>query len=279
MLDFVDEMTGFGAGAGTVTANSNTLMKSVDGGKTWSQVYSFDSNVTLQAISFLDERSGWALLSSQGSLSIVRTANGGRTWTTAAPRLPIQDTLSDRPLFYFFDLRNGLVADINKQGLLQMHTDDYGATWQIQSRKPLTVSPSGLLTYIFPKEGWYVPRNAAGEPIEIYRMTDGTNLYPVGKIEKSSKDLDQIPAAVSFTSRKRGVLLTESPAAGGAASWHLWETVDSGKTWIDHLFPAGVQISDTNLHMTFSDSNHGWITTSSGILRTEDGGNNWTWLD
>jgi photosystem II stability/assembly factor-like uncharacterized protein len=193
--------------------------------------------------------------------------------------LPIQDTLSDRPLFSFFDIRNGLLADNNKQGLLQMHTEDFGATWQIQPRKPLTSSPSAMLTYIFPNEGWYVPRNSAGEPIVIYRMTDGKNWYPVGKIGKNGKELDQIPAAVAFTSRKRGVLLTSSPAASGTAVWHLWETVDNGKSWIDHLFPAGVQINDTNVRMTFSDSNHGWITTSSGMLRTEDGGNNWIWLD
>jgi photosystem II stability/assembly factor-like uncharacterized protein len=204
--------------------------------------------------------------------------DGGRSWVPAASKLPFPDNRSGLPLFHFFNLQNGLAADSNPQGLLQIRTNDYGATWQVQERKPLPGSAERLLTYIFPKEGWYVPRNQAGAAIEVYRMTDGANWYKISMIDKG-KEMNEVPVALTFTSRKRGLLLTKSPVAGGAAAWHLWESVDSGKTWIDHTFPADLQLNDPQVRMTFADSNHGWLATPQGTLRTEDGGNNWTWLD
>jgi photosystem II stability/assembly factor-like uncharacterized protein len=277
IVNFVDELTGFGIGG----SDPNALWKTADGGSTWSQVFRFDSGVTPAAISFIDDRLGWALASAKGSrdTSLLRTSDGGLTWNTATQQLPGVDALTGQLSLKFFDIRNGRADDINEKGWLQRHTSDSGKAWQATGREPLPGKPDGLLTFLFPMEGWYVPRNTVGEPIEIFRMTDGKTWYLAGKIEKSDKNLGQIPAAIAFTSRKRGVLLTEGPVAGGTAAWHLWETVDGGKTWIDHLFPAGVQLDSANVRMTFSDSNHGWIATSTGMLRTEDGGNNWAWLD
>jgi photosystem II stability/assembly factor-like uncharacterized protein len=97
------------------------VLLSDDGGKTHRQARSVPVSATLTAVSFVDDRQGWAV----GHAGvIIHTADGGETWT-----LQRSDVREDRPLFgvHFFDAGHGVAVGLWS---LVITTSDAGATWQ-----------------------------------------------------------------------------------------------------------------------------------------------------
>ena len=75
---FVDKSHGW-----TLNAKSNSLLATSDGGQLWSLVGPIPSTQGVMGFQFVTTEIGWALPSdAQGRQSIVKTEDGGRTWTT-----------------------------------------------------------------------------------------------------------------------------------------------------------------------------------------------------
>ena len=92
-----------------------------DAGKTFRQAAKMPIPSTLTAVSFADDKQGWAV-GHWGA--IVHTSDGGETWQVQ--RL---DTQEDRPLFsvHFFSATEGIAVGLWS---LVLKTQDGGKTWQ-----------------------------------------------------------------------------------------------------------------------------------------------------
>lgn len=91
-----------------------------DAGKTFRQAAKVPVSSTLTAVSFADDKNGWAI-GHWGA--ILHTADGGETW--AVQRL---DSQEDRPLFsvHFFNAQEGVAVGLWS---LVLRTRDGGKTW------------------------------------------------------------------------------------------------------------------------------------------------------
>lgn len=97
------------------------VLLSDDEGRSFRQAAKVPVASTLTAVSFADDRNGWAV-GHWGA--ILHTADGGESWTVQ--RL---DTREDRPLFsvHFFNAREGVAVGLWS---LVLRTRDGGRTWE-----------------------------------------------------------------------------------------------------------------------------------------------------
>lgn len=139
------------------------VLLSDDGGKTFRQAKHGPISAKLNAVSFVDERHGWAV-GHWGA--ILATEDGGETW-----QLQRTDTSTDQPLFavHFDDARNGVAVGLWS---LVLTTSDGGAHWNPVS---LPAPPEGgkadrnlLGIFSDAKGAWYV----AAERGMILRSVD-----------------------------------------------------------------------------------------------------------
>jgi len=61
---------------------TNSLLSTSDGGQHWSTVGPIPSTQGVMGFQFVTTEIGWALASEAGGEPIVKTENGGQTWTT-----------------------------------------------------------------------------------------------------------------------------------------------------------------------------------------------------
>jgi photosystem II stability/assembly factor-like uncharacterized protein len=60
----------------------NSLLSTSDGGQHWSTVGPIPSTQSVMGFQFVTTEIGWALASEAGGEPIIKTENGGQTWTT-----------------------------------------------------------------------------------------------------------------------------------------------------------------------------------------------------
>lgn len=103
------------------------VLLSDDQGATFRQAKSVPVSSMLTAVSFIDDRHGWAV-GQWGA--ILATDDAGETW-----RIQRLATNEDRPLFsvYFFDAKRGVAVGLWS---LVLTTDDGGRTWVQRTLEP-----------------------------------------------------------------------------------------------------------------------------------------------
>jgi photosystem II stability/assembly factor-like uncharacterized protein len=124
-------------------------LKTTDGGATWREgqieqvTGTPPASAQLRAVSFVDERRGWAV--GTGG-AVFATTNGGRTWRALA-------TPTDVDLFdvKFFDTSEGWAVG---GGGTVLHTIDGGATWRVEMSG--TTHPLESLCFVERTRGWAV---------------------------------------------------------------------------------------------------------------------------
>jgi photosystem II stability/assembly factor-like uncharacterized protein len=98
-----------------------TVLLSDDDGKTFRQAAAVPVSSMLTAVSFSDDKNGWAV----GHWGVIlNTSDGGEHW-----RIQRTDTREDRPLFsiHFFDRQEGIAVGLWS---LVLATHDGGKTWE-----------------------------------------------------------------------------------------------------------------------------------------------------
>ncbi|HVJ27556.1 MAG TPA: YCF48-related protein [Vicinamibacterales bacterium] len=115
---------GFAVAAGrtnpgdTVRPLTRALYRSDDGGQSWRTILLRETGRNIIAADFTDDVTGVAI-----SDSILRTTDGGETWTSSASPAAMTS-------IRFFNSRDGIIVGFNN---LILRTSDAGATWQRDS--------------------------------------------------------------------------------------------------------------------------------------------------
>jgi photosystem II stability/assembly factor-like uncharacterized protein len=307
---FVDRNNGWAIGDNS--SDLGLILHTTDGGLTWSDQSTGDYR-RLNDVYFVDTVHGW--IASQGQQdtsgnyhSVMRTTNGGRTWTEEVNEysgslfgirfLNRSDgfacglhgailSTNDSGLHWtnstagitanltnvmFIDHQNGwALSHLNSSHLGQtsvIHTTDAGATWRIQS--VLDSQRSTHLTFTDPLNGWIT-----GDKPPLLRTTDGGNSWlPIS-----------IPGATALT----GITFLDGQT-GYIIGDGIWQTSDGGQVWTKQTVPVHGNYSLSDV--SFSDKSNGIIIGQKIefdpppycreyiyelIINTTDGGT--TWVD
>jgi len=243
---------------GFAVGKANTILRTVDGGKTWQRPMprgTDEKAPEFLSVLFGSATDGWAV--SRGAL--FHTADGGQSWTEAS-KLPGN--------FYYFG-----PSTVIAPGYYQMQpptcgstihrTNDGGRTWD---PLPGSLPRNDYETVFFLNEslGW-----VAGEYGHFALTQDGGKTWT----EKNLPDRAHL-TRIQFVNPKRGWMQTRYASDGGVLS-----TVDGGMTWKaqDTKLPGPTEIKD----MQFLDEKTGFVLADIGsskrqVVRTFDGGTTWT---
>lgn len=184
------------------------VLLSDDGGRSFRQAKVVPTRATLNAVSFTDERNGWAA-GHWGT--ILHTTDGGENWT-----LQRTDTATDRPLFsiHFSDVRHGVAVGLWS---LLLVTQDGGQTWtEIRLQAP--------------PDGGKADRNLFG------LFSSGKNLYVAAERGIVLRSSDHgVSWSYLNTAYKgsfwTGIALRDGTLLVGGLRGTLYRSVDEGKSW------------------------------------------------
>lgn len=185
------------------------ILLSDDGGRQWRQAAAVPVDCTLTAVSFADDRHGWAA----GHCGVIlATGDGGETWTVQ--RSAVQE---DRPLFalHMFDAQHGVAVGLWS---LILRTDNGGANWQPVAAPKPEGAAKGDLNLLGLFAGWAGEVYAPGERGMLLHSADqGRSWSYLATGYKGS--------LWTGTVLRSGVLL----AAGLRGS--LYRSTDGGREW------------------------------------------------
>lgn len=300
---------GSGPGAGSpayslasVTANSlfviqrggppsNTLLQSIDGGRTWTdrlhftgvydgmQMYEQDGFVWSIDMEFVTcgAANQPACQAPTKNLRLFRTRDGGATWTA----LPSPDFAANG--VFFLDARHGWIdsgSPMTGLGNDTLYaTTDGGQTWSLAGALPQS-APMGWVygvgnyhvTFSSPLRGWYLGNN------ELFTTADGGHSWRLVEMPPPNIPVvNQVTATPSqpVISGADGILPVAWRISGGPDNatpnqLFFYVTQDGGATWGDPRFaPTGFAPVGDILAITVLDSQHVWLTSQS-----ESGGDN-----
>ena len=275
-----DGRTGWAVGSG------GTILKSEDGGQTWTPRVS-DASAQLASVTFTsDGITGWAV----GDDGIFKSEDGGQTW---APR-PSGTTARLTAVTFTSDGTTGWV--VGGDGTI-LKSEDSGQTWAPR--------PSGTTAWLasvtFTEDGttgWIVGWNGtilksedggqtwtprpSGTRTELASVTfteDGTTGWVVGwdgTILKSEDGGQTWTPRAGGTPRLTSVTFTSDGTTGWAVGdgGTILKSEDSGQTWTPR--PSGTTAWLQSVTFT-SDGTTGWAVGDGGtILKSEDSGQTWT---
>jgi len=269
------------------------VVRSVDGGATWSLATGNLTNVDLYCITATDSSHAW-VGTSDGR--IFATTNGGTSWsaqTYPGTQSPFIDGI------WFFDNLNGRALGDPPGGsnarFVILTTSNGGQTWtHVQSEPNGTLSEAGWNNswwWTDPLHGWFGTNHN-----KTWRTTDGGSTWASGLTSGSNS------VGVSFGDQLHGVAVfddgTASTSSDGGATWSAGSTVgasltsvafvpatafvwvsgpftpysssDTGRSWTpETTYPFDGSID----HVSVIDESHAWGATSFGqILSYISGG-------
>lgn len=238
---FVDENLGF------ITGGRATILKTEDGGKTWSRKRAMsgtpgrDGNpgrlrANLMGIQMISETTGFIAGSEN---TILKTTDGGETWIGSSERARVGETRNNLENIWFVSPTTGWV--IGSFGTL-LHTADGGETWE--KRDPGFDNNLFGIHFLDENTGWI-----SGQEGLILHTTDGGATWNQQKNE-SYDDLHDI----TFVDAMVGW------AVGGFNS--VLHTTDGGKTWTISNIPGSANLK--GVHAT--DANNCWTVNDWGVI-------------
>jgi photosystem II stability/assembly factor-like uncharacterized protein len=120
--------------------STSYILRTIDGGHTWSDASPRSGGLQPGYIFFLDGNHAWAATVATGKVTVIwRTADGGRTWMPAP--LPAGAFRLMEGNMQFVDVLHGWIADVGQptsqneqQDVEIIRTTDGGATWELAAR-------------------------------------------------------------------------------------------------------------------------------------------------
>jgi photosystem II stability/assembly factor-like uncharacterized protein len=274
-ISFTDDQHGYGLGQLT---DAGALLRSTDGGETWHNIHRFSPKLQPIRLSFTNRDVGWVLaVSWTGRTEILRTVDGGVTWSPIGEDIPqVKDDMT--AYFRFFNQNDGVLAETASNDIKLYRTQDGGKHWRETGQEQPKDVEKHVFAFISPAIGWDAVSTSENRQsdVAIKTTTDGSSWS-----NARSASSGTYAYGIDFISEERGWMLAEERPFSPNSRWYLFVTSDGGKTWVPSLFPDSFQpqaIKD-RMPIQFTDAHHGWILSSQGLLRTQDGGRSWTWLN
>ena len=235
------------------TFQDNDLLRSTDGGQSWSRLHATlpapllprtRSPGYITSLSFLNETTGWVTGSSYSRENswIYMTNDGGNTWQEQ--QLPSPQGYSatrrlDLGQPHFFSARDGVLpaasTHFDPTGVCAFITHDGGESWQsqpffaLQNYSDEVVDPHLLIDVSVPLPSFTSLTTGWVGNISIYRTTDGGRSWQHFDhqlpIRYSDPGLQFIADRVAFA-----LAYTGEPINFQAPS-ELYRTTDGGKSW------------------------------------------------
>jgi photosystem II stability/assembly factor-like uncharacterized protein len=228
-IQFINEDIGFTSGVGII-------LKTVDAGKNWTEVYS--GNQLYYSISFIDTLRGWVVGS---GYTVLKTTNGGINWSESNPPQALGHLYS----VYFVNDTTGFIGSSGGQIL---KTIDGGIQWDSTN---FDAFPSSLF-FINETLGW-----AAG----------GTNILKTnngGESWNNQRFSGYWFDAICFVDSTFGWVCGQNGK--------VLNTTDGGQTWNEQ----NSNTFENLISVYFTDKNTGWVVGEYGtIIKTIDGGTTW----
>ena len=255
-VDFVNADVGWMAGLNVGATRSGIILKTVDGGKTWTEQWRKDG-VSLGEIIFLDEQLGWGVGSSG---QIIHTRDGGQTWTEQASGM---DFILRAVCFVdslFGWAVGGRFANNGVEGII-LHTLDGGRTWLDQT--PADAPRLFDVAFVDKMNGWIVGGGGSGfDSGVILRTRNGGQTW---SIQRQGFGFDFEVAVFDDTLHGWvGGYDLETDA-------NIIHTKDGGMTWYPQL-----KMPHLPSDMKFVNGFQGWVISLFGrVYYTMDGGNSW----
>ena len=266
------KIIGDAAVEGWAVGATGSIIKSLDGGNTWS--HSAPTEVALRGLYFLDGNNGWAA----GGGLVLHTTDGGATYSTT----PTGASLNS---LHFLTSSTGVA--VGDAGTV-LRTTDGGATWN--SQRPTAADLNAV--YFVGSTGWIV-----GDGVVLKSVDSGatwTSTFPTGAVlngvyfQNASKGwavgtlgtiLRTTDGGTTWTnSNPVSVSLYSVRFADADTGWvvgsagAILKTTNGGGSWTEQ-HPVSADLKGVH----FIDSSAGWAVGLGGtVLRTTDGGTNWT---
>ena len=302
-IQMIDSQVGYVVDAGSF--NRSSVMKTTDGGKTWSHLLT-PTNVVIDAndinIRFLDVDHGFVfacLPSSSGACFtplLISTSDGGQTWKQLSN---IPDHLGVKSM-WFTDLMHGWItgglpgptpppdyfAGSSLTGLYA--TVDGGVTWTKETLPdPILATPNCIpssfntgVKFVDSLNGWVAgtsychstiaPHGVIAQGGLVWTTSDGGATWTVHTLPSNVLTLgDRELDVLSATQMRTSALLQDTPFV---SHLYLMSTDDGGGTFSFNLSP---QIGSADL--VFTDPTHGLLLGNDGsVWRTGDQGATWS---
>jgi photosystem II stability/assembly factor-like uncharacterized protein len=263
-VDFVNADEGWVVGFSRTVPedlSAGSVVRTRDGGAHWESVYGPDPDLEFGPVYFLDGRAGWVIArDSRSRLSddpqradyyVLRTSDGGTTWTKAALALGFEVLwLND---IVFANPSAGFVVGSGTRGIgaVIFRTSDGGATWQRYDAEEAPWSRDGIraASFVDAENGWAVAgwySRGWGEGSAILHTGNGGLSWerqygyetepPAGEMSGYSA-VDFVDAAHGWVVGNGGLVLR---TRDGGLTWHeqiCWPSTSSTLGWAG--WPAG----------------------------------------
>ena len=259
---FVDGDTGWAVGAAKPSGNEEGgfIIKTTDGGKTWSLQMGDPHSATrgMGRLFFLDSKHGWA---SQSGSKLLRTTDG-ENWEVAGD-------FHTGNTFVFVTPQKGFTLD----GTIIKMTTDGGASWKPQYECKAKVDVNGLphedachlqaIAFATPTVGYAVSSEVSDKSSVVVKTTDGGNTWSVASFIPNATGLDNSfgfkDESTGFVKTYQGKLMA---TFDGAGTWHgIPSEVPGGRPRIQFAGPTG------------------WSMEGKAWIYSTDGGKHWVSRD
>jgi photosystem II stability/assembly factor-like uncharacterized protein len=255
-VDFVNEFNGWAVGTGT------TVLRTANGGASWVQLpVSGSVSAAFSGVKFVDGSRGVIVGYGTNGVSggspfttglVLRTTNGGNTWTVRPDPLLSDPALPPLNAVDFADADTGWI--VGSSGTIRKTTDG-GVTWTAQT----SPAPQNLYAVkaIDPLHAC-----AVGQAGTIFRTDDGGTTW-TAQFSTVSVDLN----AVEFVDLQRGwaVGSTRTVVEGGVPVIRetVLRTINGGATWT----PVETNTNVGLRGIRFVSPDDGWIVGSNGLIK------------
>lgn len=292
-LHMVDAQTGWALA-------ERAILRTADGGRTWADVTpagiprpAADGSTYWAGQHFVDRDHAWVLVARGQELTLLRTADAGRTWQEA--RLPVEGMGA---LFTSLDAERGwaLVGQgvaAGSEAVAVLGTEDGGATWALLSATdPQNPQPGQLpfggnkrgIAFADAANGWVSVYQPVDGRVLLYATHDGGRTWAeqVLPLPAGYADAQAAPEAPVFFNAREGAL-----AVGlfrHAPVTVLYVTRDGGATWTPTTPIIAADGGAIRMALLSADEGRALVAPVPGIsdrveLRhTTDGGRTWTTL-
>ncbi len=278
----VDDQTGY------VVGSNGVILKTTNGGATWSDVSDPSYSNRLYSVHFTDNSTGHAV---GDNLTILRTSDGGTSWTATTPPAGVH--------FYgvrFPDTLTGYI--VGTSGTI-LKTIDGGDNWTDDISDPAySTTTYWDVDFVDTQTGYIAgngdvvlkttnggtswtnvvdaPNMGSTQAAAIY-FTDASTGYLVMGI--SSKIHKTTNGGTSWTSLNEAPILydvhfpTASAGYATGSSSTILQTTDGGATWVERYLPVSPNARFRGVHFPAGDASTGYVVGDGGmIFKTTDGG-------